>query len=266
MKIDVVEGRGFSIEFPGDVNTAYVLNEEALRQSRIKDPIGKVFGLYGSRGKIVGVVKDTRFRNFRRKFHPEIYYLFRNLPEESFGGVVLIRVEGVDNARDLSEVISHVEKVWMGVNSFAPFEYHFLDETIEAQYRNEQRLGRLFGTFSFLAVFISCLGLFGLASFVAEQRTKEIGIRKTLGAGVRDIFVMLSKDFTKWVLVANILAWPVAHIFMNSWLRNFTYRMTISVWDFVLAGLMTLLIALLTVSYQTLKAALANPVDSLRYE
>jgi len=152
------------------------------------------------------------------------------------------------------------------VNSIAPFEYRFLDETIAAQYGNERRLGRLFGYFAFLAVFISCLGLVGLASFLAELRTKEIGIRKTLGASIRDIVVMLSRDFTLWVLAANLIAWPVAWFVMHRWLQNFAYRTPITWWSFPAAGSIALVIAWVTVSLQTFKAARSNPVDSLRYE
>ena len=147
-----------------------------------------------------------------------------------------------------------------------PFEYHFLDETIDAQYQNEHRLGRLFSYFAFLAIFISCLGLFGLASFVTEQRTKEIGIRKALGASLKDIVLMLSKDFTLWVLMANLIAWPIGWYVMSRWLQNFAYRTSVAWWSFIAAGGLALAIAWLTISLQTLKSARANPVDSLRYE
>jgi putative ABC transport system permease protein len=191
---------------------------------------------------------------------------FTNLPEQTFGGVVLIKVQNDGGGGSLREVIGHIEGVWTTVNAFAPFEYHFLNETIDAQYRNEQRLGRLFSYFAFLAVVISCLGLFGLASFVAEQKTKEIGIRKALGASTRSIVLLLSRDFTRWVLAANLIAWPVAWYTMSRWLQNFAYRSTIAWWSFLVAGAAALLIAWATVSLQTYKAARLNPVDSLRYE
>jgi putative ABC transport system permease protein len=136
----------------------------------------------------------------------------------------------------------------------------------DQQYRVDEQIGNIFGIFTFLGLFIACLGLLGLASFTAESRTKEIGIRKVLGASVGGIVLMLSKQFTKWVLLANCIAWPVAYFFMDRWLKNFAFRVDMGVWTFVLSGVLVLLVALLTVSYQSVKAAVANPVDSLRYE
>ena len=264
MGMDIVAGRGFSKDFPGDVGSAYVLNEEAIKKMGIDDPVGKTFALYGRRGPIVGIVKNTFYHSLRTELRPQVFYLFTNLQRQSFRGVVLIRIRGASPS--LPEILAHVETVWESINSFAPFEYHFLNETIDAQYKGEQRLGRLFGYFAFLAIFISCLGLFGLASFVTEQRTKEIGIRKTLGASIGDIVVMLSKDFTKWVLAANVIAWPVAWYLMAKWLQNFAYRTSIAWWTFLTAGITALLIAWLTVIFQTYKSARANPVEALKYE
>ena len=266
MGMDIVAGRGFSQEFPGDVGKAFILNEEAVRIAGIEDPVGKRFRLYGNVGTIVGVVENTYFHSLRTVLKPQVFYLFTDLARQSFGGVTLIRVQSPRNLTALQDTIAHIEKVWTSVNSIAPFEYHFLDETIDAQYRNEQRLGRLFGYFAFLAVFISCLGLVGLASFLAELRTKEIGIRKTLGASIRDIVVMLSRDFTLWVLAANLISWPVAWFVMHRWLQNFAYRTSIPWWSFPAAGSIALVIAWVTVSLQTFRAARSNPVDALRYE
>ncbi len=146
------------------------------------------------------------------------------------------------------------------------FEYSFFNDDFAKLYSSEQRTGQLFSVFSVIAIIIACLGLLGLAAFTAEQRTKEIGIRKVLGATVPEIIFMLTKEFTKWVLIANIIAWPAAYFFMNGWLENFAYRINISVWIFILSGVVALLIAVITVSYQAIKAAIANPVKSLRYE
>jgi putative ABC transport system permease protein len=266
MDMDIVEGRGFSREFSGDIGKGFVLNEEAVRVAGIEDPVGKRFRLYGTLGTIVGVVKNTYFHSLRTVLRPQVFYLFTDLARQSFGGVALIRVQSPQSLTSLQDAIAHIEKAWLSVNSIAPFEYHFLDDTIDAQYSNEQRLGRLFGYFAFLAVFISCLGLVGLASFLAELRTKEIGIRKTLGASIRDIVVMLSRDFTLWVLAANLIAWPVAWFVMRSWLQNFAYRTPIAWWSFPAAGAIALVIAWTTVSLQTVRAARSNPVDALRYE
>jgi len=147
-----------------------------------------------------------------------------------------------------------------------PFDYTFLDETLDSKYKAEEELSKIFSCFTLLAIFIACLGLFGLASFTAEQRTKEIGIRKALGASITGIIMLLSKEFTKWVLLANIIAWPIAYVAMNRWLQNFAYRINMGLGTFIIAALLALIIALLTVGYQAIKAARANPVESLRYD
>ncbi|MCI0513504.1 hypothetical protein L0128_09855, partial [candidate division KSB1 bacterium] len=166
----------------------------------------------------------------------------------------------------LSDVIAHIKGVWLETNPLTPFEYHFLDDTVDLHYQNEQRLGTLINYFSFMAIFISCLGLFGLALFSAEARTKEIGIRKILGATVSGVTILLNQEFAKWILLANLIAWPIAYYAMNRWLQNFAYHIEISWWVFVLAGGLTFLIALLTISTQAIKTALINPVEALRYE
>jgi len=167
---------------------------------------------------------------------------------------------------DIPETIKYMESVCKRLNPAYPLRYMFFDERRESLYRNEQRTGRIVGWFTFLAIAISCLGLFGRASFMAAQRTKEIGIRRVLGAPVSRIILLLSADFTKWVLAANIIAWPVAYFAISKWLENFAYRTNVDISVFVISGVLALVTALLTVSYQTLRTALANPVDSLRYE
>ena len=155
------------------------------------------------------------------------------------------------------------------VKEFAPsypYEYSFLNERIDRMYRSEQQLGKIFNYFTIMAIFLACLGLFGMASFLVEQKTKEIGIRKVLGASIPGITILLSKKFTVWVIISNIVAWPVAWYAMNLWLQNFSYKINLSWWIFVLAGIIAFLIALFTVSFQTIKAANKNPVDTLRYE
>ena len=162
--------------------------------------------------------------------------------------------------------MANIEEVW---NKFAPqynFQYRFLDESLDSLYRTELRIGRISRSFSLLAVFVSCLGLFGLASYMAEQRTKEIGIRKILGATNPHIVYILYKEMTKWVLVANIIAWPVAYLGANKWLQSYAYRINVGILPFVSAALLTFLIAVLTVSYQSIRSARVNPADSLRYE
>jgi putative ABC transport system permease protein len=169
-------------------------------------------------------------------------------------------------AHDIGGTLDEIKRVWMSFAPEWPFDYLFLDDNFEKQYRAEQRLGKIFGAFGFIAIFIACLGLFGLAAFTAGRRTREIGIRKVLGATASGIVNLLSREFIKLVLVANVIAWPAAYFAMNKWLQSFAYRIDISWWIFALAGMLTLLIALLTVSAQAIKAALANPVEALRYE
>jgi putative ABC transport system permease protein len=167
---------------------------------------------------------------------------------------------------DIPSALTFLQEKWQEYRPDYPFSYYFIDERFNQRYENEEKLGKLFSLFSLLAIAVACLGLFGLAAFTAEQRTKEIGIRKVLGASVAGILSLLSKDFVKLVVVANIIAWPVAWYAMNRWLQDFAYRIDIGWWVFAFAGGLALLIALLTVSTQAIKAALANPVESLRYE
>jgi len=174
----------------------------------------------------------------------------------------MIRISGMN----VPQTIGFLEKLWGRFAPEYPFGYHFLNEDYDLIYQNERRMSEIFKYFTLLAIFISCLGLFGLASFMAEQRTKEIGIRKVLGATVSGITVLLSKEFTKWVLAANVIAWPVAYFAMSKWLKGFAYRADISLLTFILAGALALFIAMLTVGYQAIKAAVADPIDALRYE
>jgi putative ABC transport system permease protein len=267
MGMPIVAGRGFSDDFPGDVGKAYVLNEAAVRKTGLKDPVGKWFSLYGQKGVIVGIVKDTYFQSFRQEIRAQAFARYKDLTSDISGtDVAFIKVEGDPAGKPFKEALTHIEKTWRSVNSVTPFEFHFLDQALDAQYLNEHRQGRLFGIFAFLAIFISCLGLFGLASFTAEQKTKEIGIRKTLGASIPNIVVLLSGDFFKAVLAANFISWPLTWVAMNSWLREFAYRASMNPLIYLGAGLTALVISWLTVALQTLRSARTNPVDALRFE
>jgi putative ABC transport system permease protein len=263
MGMELVAGRGFSAAFPGDKGTAYVLNVQAVGKAGLKDAVGKSFAVGGQKGSIVGIVKNTYFQSLRQDLRPEVFYLIGDLAEDSSEGTVFIRVKG---GMPLPAVITHIQKVWNSVNFNAPFEYHFLDQQIEAQYGSEQRLGKLFATFAMLAVFISCMGLFGLVSFVAEQRTKEIGIRKVMGASVPGIMALLTRGFVKQVLLANLLAWPLAYFLLGKWLQGFIYRVPIGVALYLFSGMLVLVLALLTSSFQAIKAARMDPTESLRCE
>jgi len=254
-RLQLAEGRFFSKQFPADKTNAFVLNEAAVKAMRIKDPIGKKFNAWGKEGTIIGVVKDFNFRSLHSEVEPLILslYGFRHL---------YVRM----NSNDIGKTIETVKQIYHKHYPEHEFEVHFFDEEIDNLYQSERRMGSIFAYFSILAIFIACLGLFGLVSFVSENKTKEIGIRKVLGASFADVVSILTRDITMWALLANIVAWPVAYVAMNRWLQNFAYRMEIRWWVFLLAGGLTLLIALLTVCYEAVKAATANPVESLRYE
>jgi len=170
------------------------------------------------------------------------------------------------STRSIPETIGFVEEKWKQFAPGRPFDYFFLDENFDKIYRTELRTMKLFALSSILAILIACLGLFGLISFMAEQRTKEIGIRKVLGASIPEIVILLSREFTKWIIIAIIIAWPVGLYIMQKWLQNYAYRINLGIWIFILSGIATLTIALLTVGYQAFKAARANPVEALKYE
>jgi putative ABC transport system permease protein len=266
MGMQIVAGRGFSADFPGDVGTAYILNEQAVSKAGLTNPVGKTFALYKHRGTIVGIVKNTVFQTLRQELRPQVFFLFNDFEKENSDGTVLIRIKGGGAGMPLSSVIAHIQRAWKGINTYAPFEYNFLDQQVDAQYGAEQRLGKLFGTFALLAIFISCLGLLGLVSFVAEQRTKEIGIRRVLGASLPGIMGMLIGGFVKQVLLANLLAWPIAYFLLRKWLQGFVYRVSIGPDLLLFSGILVLLMALLTAGFQAVKAARMNPVRSLRNE
>jgi putative ABC transport system permease protein len=257
-RMEMVEGAFFSKERAAD-RYGFVLNQEAVRAMELKSPIGKRVVINSTEGYIIGVVKDFHFRSVHHAIEPMVFIdepsLFRNM---------VIRL-APDSLRT-RETIRYVETLWEKFAPDYPFTYGFLDDRLNSLYRGEQLMETLFRWFSGLTIFIACIGLLGMASFTAEQRTKEIGIRKVLGASVPGVVGMLIREFSKWVIISNIIAWPVAYYFMNKWLKNFAYRIDLGLWTFVLSGLAALAVALLTVSFQSIKAAAANPVDSLRYE
>jgi hypothetical protein len=260
MGIELVAGRDFSPDFSLDTNN-YLVNEAALRKIGYKDPIGKELTMWGDKGTIIGVMKDYHHNSLHVPIDPLILRLFKK-SWQSYWGNVLIRTE----KGKTKEAIAGMEKVCREFNPGFPFRYFFTDDELYKNYRAEHTVSKLSRYFAFLAIFISCLGLFGLVTFTAEQKVKEIGIRKVLGASVTGIVQMLSRDFLKLVLIAALIAFPVAWWAMNRWLGDFEYRISIGWWVFVVAGIMAILIALLTVSFQAVKAALANPVKSLRTE
>ena len=255
--IEMTEGRAYSRKYSTDEAEALVVNEAAVKAMRMDSPLGKRLGIRENQARIIGVVKNYHFRSLQQNIDPLI--LIFN-PKNT--GVVFARLQ----AENIPATLSFIEDVFKKFAPGYPFNYRFLDDALDSLYRSEQRIGTLFRYFSILAILISCLGLFGLASFMAEQRTKEIGIRKVLGASVSQIMMLLSREFTKWVIVANVIAWPVAYYAVRHWLRSYAYSVNITLWPFILAAALAFFIALITVSFQAFKAASAAPVDAIQYE
>ncbi|HLP18508.1 MAG TPA: ABC transporter permease [Bacteroidota bacterium] len=261
-QIAMKAGRFFSKSFATDSN-AVVINEATLRDLGTTDVIGKqltALSTYeGAKSyTIIGVVKDFHWESLHQGIRPLGIFLFS---ENRSGNVLNVRMQG----SDVKGTIEFLKHTWEKFSA-EPFYSNLVDRDLQRMYDAERKIADIAIVVSLLAIFIACLGLFGLASFVTEQRVKEIGIRKVMGASVPEIVVLLSKEFTKRVLFANAIAWPVAFYCMNTWLQNFAYRISINVWIFIAAGLLALMIALATVSFQAIKAAIANPIQSLRYE
>lgn len=257
MNIGMAAGRDFSKEFAADT-TNYIINEAAARLMKMQDPVGKQVKFWMGKGTIVGVMKDFHITSFHTAIKPLILVHYKGLNTEH----MMIRIK----AGETSRALAHIEKVAHAFNPNYPFTYHFLDESFEKMYRSELIVGVLIRYFGIMAIVISCLGLLGLAAFTAEQRTKEIGIRKVLGANVTSVVTLLSKEFIKLVLIAIVLATPPAWYVMDRWLSDFAYHTELSWQIFLLAGLIATSIALLTVSFQSVKAALTDPVKSLKTE
>ncbi len=259
--IKMVKGRFYSKDFSTDATNAYVVNEAAVKAMGMKSPVGKQFKLWGCSGKIIGVIKDFHFKSLHNNIEPLILWPNTKKNFSSFSYITM-RVK----AEDMQQTISFIKNLWKRYSPNYPFEFKLFDETLDAQYRSEQRVGKVLMWFTLLAILISSLGLLGLISLMIEQRIKEIGIRKILGASVFRIVRILLKDFILWILLANVIAWPIAWITMNKWVQNFAYHINISLWIFLFSGTLALVIALLTVSFQTVRAASANPVESIKYE
>jgi len=260
-KMELLAGRDFSEEFSTDATEAYIINETAARKFGWKneESLGKKLAFAEGRpGRIIGVVKDFHFQSLQQIIEP----LALMIDEQNLAFVSL-----KINTKNVSDTLDFVKDKWGKFESNREFDYFFIDEEFASLYASEEQLSNILSFFALMAIFIACLGLFGLASFTAEQRTKEIGSRKVMGATVQNIVFHLSKEFVRWVLVANLIAWPSAYFLMrNYWLMNFPYRINPHIVTFLLAGVISIFIALITVSFQVIRAAISNPVESLRYE
>ena len=260
MGMQIIRGRNFSRDFGSD-SSAVIINETTEKLLGFEDPIGKKIFTSDDKNKpisynIIGVVKNFNYESLRQHIGPLSFFLKDN------PGMVSFKV----NTGQIQTLLGQIENTWKTMAPTMPFSYRFLDDSFNEMYRVEQKVGSITLVFSCLAILIACLGLFGLSTFIAEQRTKEIGIRKTLGASVQEIVRMLSRDFAWLVTIAFILAAPLGWYFMDKWLQDFTYRISVGWWVFAIAGAAAMLIALVTVSFQAIKAALTNPVKSLRTE
>ena len=258
MEMELVDGRNFSREFATDTSQAVIINETAVRELGWENPIGMQFEREDAQPMtVIGVVKDFQYNKMTRKIEP----LFMNIDPERYN-YLMIRVR----PENITQTLDFIEQTWTNLLPGHPYEYGFMDEYFERMYRAEQNMGRLFGGFSTLAILVACLGLVGLVTFTAEQRTKEIGIRKILGATVPNVIWLLSKEFLLLVTIALAVSAPIAGWLMRRWLENFVEHAGLNGWIFLLAGVIALAIALLSVSFQAIRTALANPVKTLRYE
>jgi putative ABC transport system permease protein len=257
MHLKFVEGRDFSKDFATD-SVGYIVNEAALKIIGYKDPVGKPLTFWQQKGTIIGVLKDFHFNSLHNKINPLVLRLGENIE----WGSAMVRTE----PGKTKEALASLEKICKELNPKFPFTYKFSDEEYQKLYKSEQVVSKLANYFAFLGIFISCLGLFGLVIFTAEQKTKEFGIRKVLGASAASLFGLLSKEFLVLVIAALVIASPLAWLAMNKWLQDYVYRITISWWMFAVAGVLAIIIALITVSFQAIKAAFVNPVKSLRSE
>ena len=257
--IEMAAGRSYSSEFPADSSQSIIVNEAAVKLMNMDAPVGKILSVSDFNLTIIGVAKDFHFKPLDWEIEP-LTILFG----PSSNKHVFIRV----SPKNMQGTLSVIEDTYKRVTPLNPFEYSFLDDRYERSYRAERRLAKLFTSFSAVAILISCLGIFGMVSYAAEKKTKEIGIRKVLGASEYSIVSLLSKEFLAFVVIANFIAWPIAYWLMSKWLREYAYRIEFTDWMLVFpgAGIAALLIALITVSFQSIRAANANPVNSIRYE
>ncbi|MFC2154929.1 FtsX-like permease family protein [Acidobacteriota bacterium] len=257
LRIKMSEGRAFSEIFPGDERKNFIINEKMAHIMKKKPVVGERLDFQALKGQVIGVMKDFHYRNTANRIEPLALILSPGYIKH-----LLVRIK----PGDVSATMDEIAATWKRVIPNYPFEYRFLDEVFDRIFRVDQRMQTIIKSFTLLTIFIACLGLFGLASFSVEQRTKEIGIRKVLGASISHVTLMLCREFFFLVLLATIIAWPISYFAMNFWLQDYAYRVPLSPFYFVLAMVLALVIAIFSVSFQAIRAALANPVDSLKYE
>lgn len=257
MGVKLKEGRYFLKDQTTDINNAIIINEAAVQLFQNKDVLGRGFQMGDVSGTVVGITEDFHFESLYNKIKPMVY-----VPLQGVQGYVTLSI----NSDDFSETLAYIQKAWTDFDPNRGFRYYITNEDLKNLYSGEERFLNLFTMATGLAIFIACLGIFGLVSFSAHQRTKEIGIRKVLGAGTFNITFLLTRQFLKLILIGNLIAWPVAHLFTNNWLQGYSYHVGFQWWPYLVASAVAIIIAIMTASTQTIKAASRNPVDSLRYE
>ncbi|MBD3375150.1 FtsX-like permease family protein [candidate division KSB1 bacterium] len=260
--LELVSGRDFSKDFGTDAEQSILVNQKAVRELNLPDPVGSELLIPGGKEKqrsvrIIGVVKDFHVQSLQKEIEPIFFYIN---PERFYTLAMRLSPNRTDHS------LADIKQVWTRLLPNEPFEYSYLQDTYEALSLSEEKINQVITLFAGLAIFISCLGLYGLSTFTVAKRIKEMGIRKVLGASLSHLLVILSKDFVIWIALANLIAWPLAFYALQTWLNHFAYRIELTIWPFLLSGLAALVIALLTVCWQAIRAATANPVDSLRYE
>lgn len=262
--MNIVNGRSFSRELNDRAGNAYVVNEEAVKLMALESPVGEKISLGASEGTIIGVVENAHYKSLKKKIEPRVYHLMPENYESAMDrfGIVMIKL----NEKDIAGGMKNIETIWKEMNPGYPYEYHFLSQTYDEMYKKDQQANTLMQVFTLLGIVVSCLGLFGLVTFLAKSRTKEIGIRKVMGASIKNIFILVSREFIILVSLAILIAAPAGYYFVNRWLDNFAYKIDIAIWPFFIAGVEALLIALLTLSWQTVRIAMTDPADALRDE
>ncbi len=260
--LQLIKGRNFSEKLASDTVNSIILNETAVKELGLKHPLGAEVLVPGNNNsrkavKVIGVIKNFHVTSFYNKIEPMLLYIN---PARYYK--LALKIGGENN----SKILAELKSVWLRIFPGKDFEYTYLEQTYNDLYRSDEKTGNMFIIFSAISILIACLGLFGLVSYTIEVKTKEIGIRKVLGAGFKNIVFLLTKEFIKWTLIANIFAWPLAYIAVSKWLDNFAYKTDVGVTVFILSGTVAFLIALTTVGIQAMKAASSKPVSSLKYE
>jgi len=256
MKPRIVEGRFFSKEITSD-ESQFLVNETAVKVMGMNSPLGQRISYKGKEGSIIGVVQDRHYASLRYRIPPMVYEINHDYPQFNIK---------VDRTENIPKVLEHINRTRRKFPDYRPVSYWYAEDKLSHYTKTERTLSRAFFYVTFLTMILASLGLFGLSLFHASQKTKEIGIRKVMGCSGARIVGLLTREFIKWVLLANIIAWPAAYFLMKSWLQSYVYRVDIGLLTFVIAGATALAVALITIAYRSIKAATANPVDSLRYE